>query len=421
MYRPITFLLVLGIGLLVTGCGRGNRTENPPSTPRQSAAGEITFTISQAPAEWSTAERGAFLLEGVVTASQGINPQNPNSLRLRVEEVVAGFSQELPITISSPLSGPLSLDPSTGQFRLDFTGAWRIGEGFQRLTLIAQDAQGNEEQWIRHVVSSPSFNGWSWAEEAQARRVYGVRMVPLFAVYREFAQVAVERGIDETAFAHLDYDLALLRDLEHFYLDAMIRHADKGQWKAIGEALEQRVTELNGDLASLPVAEQHFRKHIDLGGATEHTILAIGYSARRSDQICSWCGGPGTEAPDMQKWKLAFYRHTFPRAEWSAVEGGLEYRAEIRTDTGTMASNCCPEVPPFVEPVAGTASGNPPVFELVVTLLDTNEDGLLDQLTFDGSIEGAPFANAIPAEFLSSHGHLVTPLEALQYSDYFSR
>lgn len=428
MQRP-SIQMALVICLLGNGCQSGKSNQMDPPPDRLVGTGDIELILTAAPTAWESLPHGLTLFEGSVQSQSGLSNADPDSLVLRV--INLSTNQTVVANLDQLLQGATNsfFDYQTGAFRLDFTADKRLREGPLMLELIATDSQDNIAKWKQPVVAEPQFDNWSDSGQARKRQRYGVQILPLITVYGEFLRRAVESGrLDASVFPYADYDLALQQKLEETYTDLFISRPHTGGWIQTGQDLQNWISEANAEGAPHAQAEQVYRQGVADG--LLGTTAAFGLSEYGAlSNIIGTATITSTTAPDLFLWQDAFYLHTFGTATVEVTETSLIYHAQIRADTGTIAPvGCCyADGHPFVEPEWGTWESNDPVFEMTAELKDTDADGLYDDLTYDGTLifngssQPLDFEGivAMPGVGLPHHNHLITPLGAIEYSDYW--
>lgn len=413
---------------IATGCQSSKSSSVTNQPDRAAGTDPVDITLSLAPAAWESLGHGYTVFEGSIQSQYGLDESNPETLVMRVRSLDTGHEVEADLNQLLADAPNSSFDYQTGAFRLDFTLDKRLQEGPLVVELIATDAEENTDRWKQPVIAEPQFDNWSEALEAESRQRYGIQILPVVTVYGEFLRRAIESGrLDGTVFPYQDYDLQLQQKLEDIYLETLIARPHTGGWTEIADGLLVWVEELNAEGSPHSPAEQAYRSSISeglVGSCSQFYFPAHSYWA---NMIGTATIG-STTAPDSFLWTEAFYRNTFGTAEISEDTDSLTYSAMIRVNTGTVApTGCCWPSGPFHEPTANTWETNDPVFEMTVELIDTDSDGLYDDLTYngtllmDGSTTPEDFEDVIVASSpgLPHYNHLITPLAAIEYSDYW--
>jgi len=425
----LSFLVCL-VGLSLFGCQAAKPSETSPAPDRLAGTGPVELILTSAPGAWELLPHGFTLFEGSVQSQAGLSPGDPNALKLRVLNISTQQSVELNLDQLLQDAPHSHFDHRTGAFRFDFTADKRLGEGHLMLELVATDSADYTARWKQPVVAGPQFDNWSFAGEATKRQRYGVQILPLITVYGDFLRTAVESGrLDESVFPFADYDLALQQKLEETYIDLLIARPHTGNWIQIGQDLQAWIQAFNAEGGPHSQAEQVYRQGIADGLAG--TTVAFGLlEYNRLSTLVGNAAITSTTAPDLFLWSDAFYLNTFGTATIEEDESSLIYHAKIRTNTGTIAPvGCCyADGHPFVEPEPDTWESNAPVFEMIVELKDTDADGFYDDLTYDGTLihngssQPVDFEGvvAMPGVGLPHYNHLITPLGAFEYSDFWN-
>lgn len=207
--------------------------------------------------------------------------------------------------------------------------------------------------------------------------------------------------------------------LEETVAEALIVPADGKGWDRVAQALEARFADLLEIGQPVNQTEQTYRHWLEaalISPAAEE--LRTEYSLSTSGQFTrGGPGGPGS-VPDTRLRDPAVLLHTYGFATITQTESSLTYEASIRIDDGLTRHLCCDEPPAYEPPLEGTWEQTDPVFELVVHLEDTDEDGAWDQLTCTGSAMGVALADLHEAAEVPLHGHLLSALGNLVFCDY---
>ncbi|MCG3152358.1 MAG: hypothetical protein GEEBNDBF_01655 [bacterium] len=394
-----------------------NGSRSPvPTPPRQATDGALSLEMTTAPTSWEFLPFGQFQLAGTIQTMHGLNPELP--CQLRIIDVETQMTVDVTFD-PDPVTFPNTVIPlEGGPFVIDAIADYRLGEGLKLLQLQFFDTQNNSVAWVGRVHSGPLFPEISNKDMALARQNYGLRLLPLISEYRAMLEAIMESGAYTASIGqHLQYDLVLARQFEETFTEALIVHPDQSNWDQLAATMRSQIELAEEIGAPLSLEEQVLRQRLAEYADSWAMNLETGYDLLREEQ---WYWGSATPPPidDSLRWQYAWCRNIFPTVSLTRSEAGYEYQAQIQTNTGLIPPPLYGELPAYTEPIADTWSTNPPVFSLTVSILDTDEDGILDTMSGTGHSEGTSFEDLLNADPIPHFGHPLTYLGLLQYSRY---
>ncbi|MCG3152773.1 MAG: hypothetical protein GEEBNDBF_02076 [bacterium] len=408
------FVLLLLFGSLACSTAT-EKTPADANTPRRSHDADLALHISQAPDPWEFLPHGTTLVAGTIQTTYGLDPAQP--MTVRVLDITSRHLSEVKLFPDSVVAPHTMIPLNGGPFVVDLTQDYRLSEGLKLVELRIHDTQGQFAAYKFGVNSGPLFEVTE-ADIAQARRGYGLRFLPVFAQYRRWAEELTEGGdLAPNLAQHLDYDLAVLRQLEETFTDALLIHPDTGEWDRIATTMTDQLEQFRLLGGQLSPAEAMYRDQVEAGASMWADNLRMAYDSAVEMQ---WYFGSAVPppTPDELRWTLAFYRHVFPVVERHQTDTTQSYTLNIHTDQGLVPLAHFGQQP-YAPPLEGTWQQESPVFTLDIFLSDSDEDGIFETLQISGQVQGTPLEQLVGESPIQHHGHLLTGLTCLQLSPYF--
>ncbi|MCG3152985.1 MAG: hypothetical protein GEEBNDBF_02292 [bacterium] len=419
------------LGLIVVICSVSCRqAENVATRDDRRGQQSLTLTVTEAPGDWELIPGGRFRLAGIIETQEGLDAEEPCVVKVtdlltgfRTERVVMTSTNDMLPGTTTPLFPNTLIPLEGGSFVLDAQHDYRIAsEGYKKVVVEFKDSRGEIVTWEGSLNVPPRYQEISRESMVQARRLYGVRLLPLLSKYRQFLINLEESGqLDPVLLENLTYDLEVGRVLEETFTELLIVRADMRHWNEVADSLVTRLSDLESLGGSVSPQELAFRK-----GVTE-TGQEYGRRIRRDFEFASsfqWffgssSAGSGDLAPDLYLWKRAFLRHTHGQAQ--IIEdpevGSMVFQARIFADAGNHPGAAF-DRPPYAEPLLNTWQNQPPLMDLSVWVEDTDEDGLRETLRVSGTINQQPLETVLMDPIVSGE-HLLAPLLLYELCEYW--
>lgn len=413
-------LLLAGILVTWTGCpaSRPSATSEPPvpdPAARHGASAKISVIFSAALSTWEWLDRGEFMFAGTVIAPAGLNPEHP--LSLRVTDLDSQLALERYIAASDDAFPGTWLTLPEGAFRVDGVNDLRLAEGRKLVELTFWEEAGGSVTYSFPVEAGPLVPDLTEAERVAARGRYGMEAVRPLSSWRAVLQ---QLQYDPEVFPYAQWDIELLMLWEQLLLATMVSRPDRRDWPVLVETYQVRFEQHFAEDPELPVAEQEYREDLHMRMELLCDKL-LELHERDIDRLWWFRGdGPPALAWDGQKSELAFLRHTFSDVVSAVAEDGAvaNWTCTLRADQGTLPMSRWYQ-DPYVDPIPGTASSEPPKLELQILLVSDPQTRLINSLVYSGTIGGEVFPGTNDPDPLPHSGHLLTPLLVLDISPWW--
>lgn len=413
-----TLLTAIGVAImlmtLILGVAACNQKRQAADTVR-GGANTVSLQITEAPEANATIGAEGFLIQGVLDAPAGFRSEMPIVFQIQNLETGWYSSAHSPAEpIGPPYDGQTYFDWQTGEFSIDGYQDFVLSAGPKRLLIWGWDAQDHYAAWSVDVMAE-SQSSIGPEELDEPRGQFLAQIADLAAIYETFLN---EQQYDTTAFPYWELDLELAA-LHTTVRAEMAQDPSMGTWRAIGYGMEGGVEELldQHSITTNLVEETLWREGLKASVALWRSVFEGLQDFRTGSDL-----GPRAtlNLPVMlqlrQVWTDYF---TETHAVASCTSGVHEdetpyarFEAKIYQSSGVGNVFTWHDTDPEAL-IPNSADPNEPVWYLEVELRDTNRDGFMDTLHFDGLADHCRTCELEALQDTNHYGHLVSPLRYL--------
>lgn len=417
--------LIYGALIALVACGK------PSASYIQARSASSTVWLEILDAPESNAEIGeeGYIISGILHAPATFRGTSP--LVFQVQNLETGWHTP-PRSLTEPVGGEFSGDTyfndQTGEFLLDGRMDFVLRAGPKKLTLWGCDATDHCDEWSAEVtvanrepIAPQDFIG--------EREAFLVQVADLASRYSDFLS---EQQFDTVAFPYADLDIMLAFHHASFW-QALATDPAGGTWRAAAHAFEAAIADsfdrypIQYGVSPTAAEEALWRGVVADSVGWERWVVEsnedIAVGAEAGPASPGWL--QQSSAWYRQNW-MNYYAETHVDSSYSTGVGQdqipfARFEARIYQSEGVGNTYTWKYTDP-ANLVPDSADPDEPVWLLVAALFDTDLDGFMDSIVFDGLCEGSEPEDEPEALWDTDHYYpLVTPLRYLFETRYLCK